>query len=65
MTALSRCLILVLGGAWLFVVSFLEGYLRESSEQGLLRSRVARLFLGIAGIYGFSYALLLLLSQGF
>jgi hypothetical protein len=62
MTALSRFLILVLGGTWLFVVSFLEGYLREASEQGQLRGRVVRLVLVIGGIFGVSYVLLFLLS---
>jgi hypothetical protein len=62
MTALSRFLILVLGGAWLFVVSYLEGYLREASEQGQLRNRVTRLVLIMIAIFGVSYILLLLLS---
>jgi hypothetical protein len=62
MTALSRFLILVLGGTWLVAVSFLEGYLRDASEQRQLRDRVIRLLLIIGGIFGISYVVLLLLS---
>lgn len=65
MTALSRFLILVLGGTWLVVISLLEGYLRDGSEQGRLRDHAIRLLLVMGGVFGFSYALLLLLSLRF
>jgi hypothetical protein len=65
MTALSRFLILVLGGTWLVAVSLLEGYLRDASEQGRLRNSVIRLLFVMGGIVGFSIGLLFLLSLGY
>lgn len=64
-TGLSRFLILILGGLWLLLVSFLESYLREGTKQHQLRARVARLMLLIGAVYVVSYAILLLFSKLF
>jgi len=59
---LSRFLILVLGGLWLLLVLFLEGYLREGTWRQLW-ARVLRVALFIGALYGVCYALLSLLSK--
>jgi len=59
---LSRFLILVLGGLWLLLVLFLEGYLREGTWRQLW-ARAWRVALFIGALYGVCYALLSLLSK--
>jgi hypothetical protein len=62
LSGLSKLLILVLGGVWLFVVSSLERYLRQGQQAHDLRRRAGRLILCTAVVWGASYGLLLLLS---
>jgi hypothetical protein len=60
---LGRFLILVLGGLWLLLVAFLEGYLREGIKLRRLRVRVLRAILFLGALYGLSYGVLFLLSR--
>jgi hypothetical protein len=60
---LSRFLVLVLGGLWLLLVSFLEGYLREGKRLRRLWARALRAALFIGALYGISYGVLFLLSR--
>lgn len=60
--ALSRILVLILGGLWLALVVFSEGYLGEGKKRHILRTRVLHLMLFTAALYGISYAVLVLLS---
>jgi hypothetical protein len=60
---LSRFLILVLGGLWLLLVLFLEGYLREGTRRRQFWARAWRVALSIGALYGVCYALLSLLSK--
>jgi hypothetical protein len=59
---LSRFLYLVVGALWLFLVAFLEGYLRDGQQGGRLKGKVLRLLLAIGLLYGLSYGLLVLLA---
>ena len=60
--ALSRFLVLILGGFWLGLVIFSGEYLGEIGKRRFLRTRVFHLMLFAAALYGVSYAVLVLLS---
>ena len=60
---LSRFLILVLGGCWLFLLYWMEGYLREGLAERRLWRRAGWVVLSLGAVYGLSYGVLLLLSR--
>ena len=62
LSGINRCTFLLLGSLWLGLVIFSERYLRESLEEDRLLINAGRLLLIIGGIYGFSVALLYILS---
>lgn len=58
---LSRLFWLILGIIWLGWVMYIEGFLREGKQLGLLRQRVIRLLIATGAIYLACYLILLLL----
>ena len=59
---LGRFLTLILGMAWLFLVTMLQSYLRDSLRQKKVKARVIRMAFVMGGIYLFCIALLFIFS---
>ncbi len=59
---LGRFLTLVLGMVWLFLVTMLQDYLRDSLRQQKTKARVVRVAFVLGGIYLFCIVLLFIFS---
>ncbi|MDA0244841.1 MAG: hypothetical protein OT477_15595 [Chloroflexi bacterium] len=59
-SAIARFLYLVVGGGWLFGISFVDGFLTETHRRGQLRPRIFRLLGWLGGAYLACYLILLL-----
>lgn len=57
MRGIDRWFVVLMGAAWVFCITLLEGYFRASVEKQLIVPRIGRVFLTLGLITGFSFLL--------